>query len=103
MLVNIKNPIKKLNIFLINRLVIVRNTSKTVQIFTLETIWGLPWWFSGKESACNAGDLGLIPGSGRSPGEGNSNPFQYPCLGNSRDRGACQATVHGVTKESDTI
>ena len=49
-------------------------------------------------SACNAGDLGLIPGSGISPGEGNSNPLQYSCLENSMDREAWQATVHGVTK-----
>ena len=42
----------------------------------------------GKESACNVGDLGLIPGSGRSPGEGNGNPLQYYCLENSMDRGA---------------
>ena len=52
----------------------------------------------GKESACNAGDLGSIPGLGRSPGEGNGNPLQYPCLGNPMDTGAWQATVHGVTK-----
>ena len=52
----------------------------------------------GKESACNAGDLGLIPGSGRFPGEGNGNPFQYFCLENSMDRGVWWATVHGVTK-----
>jgi len=51
-----------------------------------------------KESACNMGNLGLIPGSRRSPGEGNGNPFQYSCLENSMDRGAWQATVHGVTK-----
>ena len=51
----------------------------------------------GKESACNAGDLGLIPGSGRSPGEGNGNPLlQYSCLENPMDRVAWQATVHGV-------
>ena len=43
-------------------------------------------------------DMGSIPGSGRSPGVGNGNPFQYPCLENSRDKGAWQATVHGVTK-----
>ena len=47
-----------------------------------------------KVSACNAGDTGLIPGSGRSPEEGNGNPFQYSCLGNLTDRGAWQATVH---------
>ena len=52
----------------------------------------------GKESACNAGDLGSIPGSGRSPAEGNGNPLQYFCLGNSMDRGAWWATVHGVAK-----
>ena len=52
-------------------------------------------------SACNAGDLGLIPGSGRSPGEENGNPLQYSCLENPMDGGAWWATVHGVT-ESDT-
>ena len=52
----------------------------------------------GKESACSAGDLGSIPGSGRSPGEGNGNPLQYSCLENPMDRGAWQATVHGVTR-----
>ena len=52
----------------------------------------------GKEAACNAGDLGLILGSGRSPGEGSGNPFQLYCLENSMDRGAWWATVHGVTK-----
>ena len=51
-----------------------------------------------KASACNAGDLGLIPGSGSSPGEGNGNPLQYSCLENPMDRGAWWATVHGVTK-----
>ena len=55
----------------------------------------------GKESTCNAGDTGdegSIPGWGRSPGEGNDNPLQYSCLENPMDRGACRATVHGVTK-----
>ena len=55
-----------------------------------------------KNLLANAGEVGSIPGSRRSPGEGNGNPFQYSCLGNSMDRGACQATVHGVAKESDT-
>ena len=50
----------------------------------------------GKESACNAGDLGPIPGSGRSPGEGNGHPFQSACLENPMHRGAWRATVHGV-------
>jgi len=58
----------------------------------------LPWWLSGKESTCSAedaGDIGLIPGLGRCIGGGNGNPFQYSCLGNSMDRGAWRATVHG--------
>ena len=53
---------------------------------------------SGEESACNAGDLGLIPGLGRCPGEGNGNPLQYSCQDNPMDRGAWQATVHGVIR-----
>ena len=70
---------------------------------------GLPWWLSGKESTCqcrsesevaqsNAGDKGLIPGSGRPPGGGNGNPLQYSCLGNPMNRGAWRATVHGSQK-----
>ena len=51
-----------------------------------------------KESACNVGVLGSIPGLGRSHGEGDGNPLQYSCLENPRDRGAWQATVHGVTR-----
>ena len=51
-----------------------------------------------KESACNAGDQGSISGLGRSTAEGNDNPLQYSCLGNSMDRGGWWATVHGVTK-----
>ena len=58
---------------------------------------GFPGGKESKESACSAGDLGLIPGLGRSPGEGNGNPLQYSCLENPMDRGAWQATVHGVT------
>ena len=53
-------------------------------------------------TACNAGDLGSTPGSGRSPGEGNDNLLQYSCLGNPMNRGAWQVTVHGVAQESDT-
>ena len=54
-----------------------------------------------KNPPVNAGDVGLIPGSGRYPGEGNGNPLQYSCLGNPEDRGAWWATVHGVTKQLD--
>ena len=50
------------------------------------------------ESVCNEGDPSLIPGLGRSPGEGKGNPFQYSCLDNPMDGGACQATVHGVAR-----
>ena len=57
----------------------------------------------GKGSTCNAGYVGSILGSGRSPGEGNGNSFQFSCLGNLMDRGAWQATVLGVTKQSDTV
>ena len=52
----------------------------------------------GKESACNVGDLGSIPGSGRSPGEGNGYPLQYSGLGNPMDIGAWWASAHGVSK-----
>ena len=55
-----------------------------------------------KESAYNLGDLGLIPGSERYPGEGNVNPLQYSCLENTMTRGACWATVHGITKSDMT-
>ena len=53
----------------------------------MQLVEDLPGGSDGKESAYNAGDLGLISGSGRSPGEGNGNPLQYPCLENSMDRG----------------
>ena len=67
-------------------------------------IWarGFPGGSDSKESACNTGDPGSIPESGRSPGEEKGNPLQYSGPGNPMDRGAWWATVHGVTKESDT-
>ena len=57
-----------------------------------------PGGSDGKESACDAGYVGLIPEWGRSPGEGNGNPLQYSCLENPMDGGAWWATVHGVAK-----
>ena len=54
-----------------------------------------------KKSPWQAKDTGLIPVSGRAPGEGSGNPLQYPCLGNPMDRGTWQATVHGIAKELD--
>ena len=72
----------------------VENKSKTVTAF-----WqGFPGGSEVKASACNEGDLGLIPGSGRSPGEGNGNPLQYSCLENPMDGGTWWATVHWVAK-----
>ena len=59
---------------------------------------GFPGGSESKESACNAGDPGLIPGLGRSPGEGNDNLLQYSCLENPMDRGAWRTTVHEVAK-----
>ena len=58
---------------------------------------GFPGSSVGKESTCNVGDEGSIPGWGRLPGEGNGKPLQYLCLGNPMDRGAQWAAVHGVT------
>ena len=68
-------------------------------IYTTE---GFPGGSNGKESAYNARDPGSIPGSRRSPGEGNGNPLQYSCLENSMDRGAWQATVHGIAESNMT-
>ena len=64
----------------------------------LEQHWGFPGGSEDNASACNAGDLGSIPGLGRSPGEGNGNPHQCSCLENLMDRGAWRATVHRVAK-----
>ena len=73
----------------------------------LQKIWtqlkDFPGGSDGKASAYSAGDLGLIPGSGRSPGEGNGNPLQYSCLENPMDGGAWLATVHGVAKSQTRL
>ena len=71
----------------------------------LESIKGdkdFPDGSMGKESACNAGDVDSIPGSGRSPGGGNGNPLQYSYLKNLMDRGAGRGTVHGVAESNRT-
>ena len=60
------------------------------------TVMGFPGGSNGKESACSVGDLGSIPGLGRSPGGGNGNPLQYSCLENSTDREAWMATAHRI-------
>ena len=72
-----------------NRATILRSLQRRI---------GFPGGSDSKESACNSGDAGSIPGSGRSPGEGNGNPLQCPCLENPMDRRAWWATVHGVAK-----
>ena len=70
-----------------------------VRIFKIRhSVGGFPGGSDSKESACNAGDLGLIPGSGRSPREGIGYPFQDSGLENSMDRGVWWATIHGVAK-----
>ena len=66
-------------------------------------IWGFPGGSEYKESTCDAGDGGLMPELGRSPREGNGYSVLYSCLENSKDRGACQATVHGVTKSQTRL
>ena len=65
---------------------------------TLNLVASIPGDSDGKESACTVGDLGSFPGSGRSPGAGNGNQFQYYCLENPMDGGTWQAIVHEVTK-----
>ena len=90
----------------------LRNYMYLSRLNYLEFVLSFSMWFwdhwaflvvqIGKESAWNMGDLGSVPGSGRSPGEGNGCPFQYSCLENSMDREALQATVHGVAKSHMT-
>ena len=74
-------------------------------MFYQNKLWEQIWFFFGssddKDSACNAGDMGLTPGLGRYTGKGNGNPLQYSCLENPMDRGAWWATVHRGLKESD--
>ena len=74
--------------------------NKQADIFTIyhSLTMGFPGSSTGKESACNMGDPGLIPGSERSPGGGHGNPLQYSCLENPMNGGTWQATAHGVTK-----
>ena len=72
-------------------------------IFTLYSYICFPHSSVSKESACNAGDQGSIPGWGKSPGEGNGNPLWYSCLGNPLARGDWQATIHGLTKSQTRL
>ena len=67
------------------------------------TLGVLPWCSDNKESTCNVGDLGLIPGLGRSLGVGHGNPLQYSCLENPHGQKAWQAAVHGVSKSQTRL
>ena len=79
------------------------NTYNTYAYIYMHNIsQGLPRWLSGTESACNAGDTGLIPGLGRFPGEGNGNHLQYSCLGNPMDRRSLVGYCPKGGKEMDT-
>ena len=76
----------------------VTESKRSPDYFPTSLFRGFPGGSRGKESACNAGNPGSIPGPGRPPGEGHGNPLQYSCLQNPMDRGAWWATVHGVAK-----
>ena len=73
-------------------MVLVSDIQHMIQLFIYIFTWGFPGDSVVKNLLANAGDVGLIPGSGRSPGEGNGNPFQSSCLGSPMDRGAWRAT-----------
>ena len=83
---------------------VINKFGDTLMKVNISFVWGyqqqlgFPGGSDSEESACNVGDLGSIPGLGRSPGGGHGNPLQYPCLENSMDRGAWKATVPGVAK-----
>ena len=93
---------KKLNSWIFKTLVGINGNIRIYQrLYECIHYHGLPWWLSGKEIACNAGDKGdpgLIPRFGRSPGGGHDNPLQHSCLENPMDRGVWQVTVHRVAK-----
>ena len=73
-------------------------TTSLISATALIHVLGIPGGSGVKNLPAKAGEVGLIPGSGRSPGEGNGNPLHYSCLGNPRDRGAWWATLHGSQK-----
>ena len=74
------------------------NLGKNRYVYVCICIWGFPGGSDSKESAWSEGDSGSVPESGRSPGEGNGYPLQYPCLEHPMDRGAWRAAVHGVAR-----
>ena len=100
-LCHLGSHISKVQSLSIKKIYFINNSKKDPNFFPLVYTKGwLPQWLSGEESTCQ--DLGLIPGSGRSPGGGNGSPLQYSYLGNPMDKEAWRATVHGVSKGLDT-
>ena len=97
-LFSIQKKLKTIFILLVDSFLRRAKTSRSILNEACKEWRGLPRWLSGKNLPADVGDTGLIPGLGRSPGEGNGNPFQYSCLGNPSDRGTWWATVHGVTR-----
>ena len=86
--------------------IVLKTREQFLESWESSYLWekgGFPSSSAGKESTCNAGDLGWIPALGRPPGEGNGNPLQYSCLEKSTDRGAWWTTVHGVTKSQHNL
>ena len=77
---------------------VTRSQTRLSDFHFLKQVYGFPGSSVGKESACNSEDLGSVPGLGRSPREGHSNPLQYSCLENPMDRATWQVTAHGVAK-----
>ena len=98
-LVTSRNPKQTWNIFLLMWIGICRDQHSFTPNLWKYTLWiGLPRWLSGKEFTASVGDMGLIPGLGRSPGGRNGNTLQYSCLENPMDRGASLAIVYRVAK-----
>ena len=82
----------------------VSSVEGMLELTLVSVLCGPPWWLSGKESAaCNAGDTGSSPGSGRFTGEGSGNPLQYSCLENPINRGAWQVAHNAVTKSQTRL
>ena len=82
----------------------LNDTTDQIDLIAIyRTFWGFPGGSDSKESACNVGDLGSIPGLGKSPGERKGYPLQYSGLENSTDRGTWQATVHRVSKNQTQL
>ena len=99
-LISWPNWIKKI---LLHHAKYLKRSSGVLQFDLTDYSLDFPGGSDGKESACNAGNLGLIPGSGKSPGEGDGYPLQYSCLENAMDRRAWQATVHGVANSQTQL